>query len=261
MSAIVIVCKSDRVELLSDAALFDPESGTVGAIHSKMTLLPEINCVMSGRGPLPVLWITAYVAGLTSVSFDDLIANFGEIAANAATYNNGTFPAEAWKRAEISLVGWSKDRGRPEAYMTRGYGTLADDLSAVNLSPCDVGIFADGSVDVAEAFVAAFRQAPDAFDAETDGVAIMELMRREALSSSDPVRVGRCIGGYVEHATISQEGVTKRTIHEWPDEIGKPIRPSASTGGAWNDAGEAGPLTTARPPVVSDSRPMLRGIG
>jgi len=148
MSALVMVCKSDRVELLCDAALYDPIGGTVGAIHSKLAPLPELNCVMSGRGPIPVMWITAYVASLSAKSFDEVVANFEAIRAQAATYNNGDVPAEEWDRADIGFIGWSKSRSRPEAYMSLGKGSPDSDVAPGSLSPCDVGVFAGASVAV-----------------------------------------------------------------------------------------------------------------
>jgi hypothetical protein len=228
MSALVIVCKSDRVELLSDAALYDPITGTVGAIHSKLVPLPELNCVMSGRGPIPVMWITAYVAGLSSTTFDDLVANFDAIRAEAATYNNGAIPTEEWAQSDIGLIGWSESRNRPEGYVSLGNRIPEITLAAGSLGPCDVGVFAGGSVDLANAFVESVRKCPDAFDAEIDGVAVMELLRSEArpLSNGRDAFFGHCIGGYVEQATVTRAGTTVRTIHEWPDEIGKRISPS-----------------------------------
>lgn len=222
-----MVCKSDRVELLCDAAHYDPNSGTVGAIHSKLAPLPELNCVMTGRGAIPVMWITAYVAGLSSASFDDVVANFEAIRADAATYRNDDIPIEAWTRSDIGLIGWSENRNRPEGYIALGCDAPELGLSAGNLRPCDVGVFSDGSTDVANAFVASVRENRDAFDARTDGIAVMELMRRETLPLTDKrdARVGHCVGGYVEHATVKRDGLSVRTIHEWPDEIGKPIRP------------------------------------
>jgi hypothetical protein len=227
MSALVIVCKSDRVELLSDAALYDPTSGTVGAIHSKLAPLPELNCVMTGRGPIPVMWITAYVAGLSSTSFDDVITNFAAIRADAATYNNGSVPTEEWSKSDIGLIGWSESRDRPEGYISLAKGLPDIGLSAGGLHLCDVGVFTGGSAEVADAFVASVRENPDAFDAETDGVAVMELMRSETqpLSDERDALIGHCIGGYVEQATVTRDGVSVRTIHDWPDEIGKPIKP------------------------------------
>lgn len=228
MSALVMVCKSDRVELLSDAALYDPTTGAVGAIHSKLAPLPELNCVMSGRGPIPVMWITAYVAGLSSASFDEIVANFEAIRAEAATYNNGDVPPEEWAKSDIGLIGWSESRNRPEGYMSLG-SRIPEAASGIgSLSPCDVGVFADGAGDLADAFIESVREYPDSFDAEIDGVAIMELMRAEAppLGDAQEGFFGHCVGGYVELATVTRTGVAIRTIHEWPDEIGKPISPS-----------------------------------
>jgi hypothetical protein len=228
MSALVMVCKSDRVELLSDAVLYDPTTGTIGAIHSKLAPLPELNCVMSGRGPIPVMWITAYVAGLSSSTFDDVVANFDAIRDEAATYNNGDVSPEQWAQSDIGLIGWSESRDRPEAYMSLGNRVPEIALATGILSPCDVGVFAGGSVDVTNAFVDGVRESPDGFDAEIDGLAVMEMLRGEALPRGDAhdAHFGHCVGGYVELATVTRAGVTIRTIHEWPDKIGKPISPS-----------------------------------
>jgi len=228
MSALVMVCKSDRVELLSDAVLYDPITGAVGAIHSKLAPLPELNCVMSGRGPIPVMWITAYVAGLSSTTFDDVVANFDAIRDEAATYNNGDVSPEQWAQSDIGLIGWSESRDRPEAYMSLGNRDPKIAPAIGSLSPCDVGVFAGGSDDMAKAFVDGVRASPDSFDAEIDGLAIMEVLRREALPLGDAhdASFGHCVGGYVELATVARTGVAIRTIHKWPDEIGKPISPS-----------------------------------
>jgi hypothetical protein len=230
MSALVMVCKSDRVELLSDAAFYDPVSGIVGAIHSKLAPLPELNCVLSGRGPIPVMWITAYVAGLRAATFDEIVAGFAAIRAEAASYRDRNVPAEEWTRSDIGVVGWSDSRDGPEAYMSFGRGLPEIGLTAGSLNPCDVGVFANGPVEVANAFVESVRENPDAFDAETDGIAVIELMRRESAPLGDEpgAFIGHSIGGYIEHATITREGVSVRTIHEWPDEVGKPIRPLPS---------------------------------
>lgn len=230
MSALVMVCKSDRVELLSDAALYDPITGAVGAIHSKIALLPELNCVMAGRGPIPVMWITAYVAGLSSATFDDVVANFDAIWAEAATYNRGDVPAEDWARSGIGLIGWSQSRSRPEAYISLGMGSPEVGRAARSLDPCDIAVFAGGPTEVANAVVESVRENPEGFDAETDGVAVMEVLRREArpLSDKPGALVGHSVGGYVELATVTAEGATVRTIHEWPDEVGRPITPSLS---------------------------------
>lgn len=223
-----MVCKSDRVELVSDTALYDPMSGTVGALHSKLAALPELGCVMSGRGAIPVMWITAYVAGLSSVTFDDVVANFDAIRAEAATYNNGDVQAGEWARCDIALIGWSESRSRPEGYISRSKGLPEIGVAGGSLSPCDVGMFAAGSTDVANAFVDSVRENPDAFDAESDGIAVMELMRRvpAPLSDEPGAIVGHFIGGRVEQATVTREGISIRTIHEWPDTIGMPTMPA-----------------------------------
>jgi len=228
MSALVMVCKSDRVELLSDAVLYDPITGTVGAIHSKLAPLPELNCVMSGCGPIPVMWITAYVAGLSSTTFDDVVANFEAIRDEAATYNNGDVSPEQWAQSDIGLIGWSESRDRPEAYMSLGNREPKIAPTTGSLSPCDVSVFAGGSAEVANAFVDGVRESPDGFDPEIDGLAIMELLRREALplGEAHDAFSGHCVGGYVELATVTRTGVASRTLHEWPDEIRKPISPS-----------------------------------
>jgi hypothetical protein len=231
MSALIIVRKSDRTELLSDAALYDPVSDTIGAIHSKMVPLPELNCVMAGRGPIPVLWITAYLAGLTSKTFDDIVANFGAIREQAATYNNGDVSAEDWARSDIALVGWSESRDHPESYMSIGKN-VRDCQTEEVLKDCGLGLFADCSAELAEAFFESLGADPDTFDAETDGIAVMELMRQATVSTGGEGRSefgGRYVGGYIEKATVTRAGVTTQVIHEWPDEIGKPITPETST--------------------------------
>lgn len=102
-------------------------------------------------------------------------------------------------------------------------------LAAGSLIPYDVGLFARGSVAVVNAFVENVRENPDAFDAESDGIAVMELLRREPFPFGDEREdiIGYTVGGYVEHATVTRDGPSVRTIHEWSDEVGKPIIPSS----------------------------------
>lgn len=226
MSA-VMIRKSDRIELLSDAAYCDPADGTLGAIHTKLALLPELNCIMAGRGSIPVMWITAYVAELCCASFDSLVANFATLRAEAATYRGYDISSEEWARSEIGLVGWSESKDQPQCYISLSLEPAGTGRVPRPLCPCDIGVLCEGSADIAHAFADSMKDNPDAFDARTDGLAVMELLRRERVPSDGDCNAsaGHCVGGYVEHATVTRHGVAVRTIHHWPDEIGRPITP------------------------------------
>jgi hypothetical protein len=69
-------------------------------------------------------------------------------------------------------------------------------------------------------------QTEDDFDADTDGLAILEAMRHEPMPSTDPDEPEAFrIGGFVELVTITRKGVRREIIRRWPDRVGMPIVP------------------------------------
>lgn len=64
---------------------------------------------------------------------------------------------------------------------------------------------------------------PASFDASTDGLALLEALRREPFSHDGEDQF--CVGGIAELTTVSAQGVCRRTLTTWPDKIGRRIDP------------------------------------
>ncbi|WP_252257510.1 hypothetical protein [Erythrobacter aurantius] len=60
---------------------------------------------------------------------------------------------------------------------------------------------------------------------DAEAVRLIEAQRNAPFVSPVPEIDGlACIGGAIERATVSRDGVRFDTIHRWPDEIGKPLQ-------------------------------------
>lgn len=221
MSAFLCVTKNASLDLLTDAVQYDA-AGIVHRIESKVHVLPQTRCVITGRGELLVA--KAFALNAEGKCFDDVVRNFDAIFVEIASDGRRHIGEKRFSNHEILIAGWSESRHRPEAYHIAGHGLpgMTRTLSYVGLlfacGPLPpLNRFMDGFTDVAQV---------DAFDAMTDGVPVMEAMRHERLpiDGTNPESVeGHGVGGFVEWTHITSVGVFQGIIHRWPDEVGRRI--------------------------------------
>lgn len=214
MSATNVLIQSDRVHLMTDGAIYQPD-GTLTAIGPKVRVMPHLNCAVAMRGAyLGLAPIMEEISNAAS-SFDLLKENMPELLrACAAGYAHLLTQCAAGPEFEIVVVGISESVG-PAAYLIPSHDRYGEPWRAMDLAgfvvlPCDKAILAS-----VQAIVAG--RIADRLDTAVDGLAIMEAQRaKPALDSGDTCWVG----GFAQLTTVTADSVTSRIIHRWPDEIG-----------------------------------------
>jgi hypothetical protein len=213
MTAINIVQRSGEILVMSDGRGSDMQGGAPRSI-TKMAILPHIPLLVAVRGFSGVahLIVTRFATeGLGGFdAFLEFLPGFArEIVSLICTHHRTPdFPHELY------AVGFSEMRGRLEshflatsdAYASRGRGAYSlhkeDEPMVASPQPSE------------EAITAARFVCPTVkkFDATDHGVKLMDAQRRTYPDM---------IGGFVQLARVTREGISSRVIHRWPDEIGK----------------------------------------
>jgi hypothetical protein len=216
MSALIAVCGSTSVHVLTDAASVWSGSGIVANIGSKQFLTSVPRCVIGTTGIMEPCAMFAHLAEARRVDFDGLVAAADELWAEARQ----VVASELGVDFAVVLGGWSASRNRAELYAIDGKeNRLSGDLAAFAMGPTDA------SAAVTNAFVSRFADDPDSFDADRDGIALMQDLRgyrRQFGASAHP-----CVGGWMQHSEAGRTSGTSRIICLWPeDRVGKAIGPA-----------------------------------
>lgn len=223
MSAFIAVAYEDRVELLTDGALIDDQTGALVDVKRKVWHSDIVPIAVTGRG-----------------------GGFGGVAAvclaivTAAEALGGFDPAMSWliealadrrdlgslNAMEIVITGIAESRGPVVLYFNTEKGQNLDgetlepwvlrdmDGSAAAPIPKDI----DPALMEGLAFVVA-------------GSMAMESMRKTLTTSMWSPNSGEryIVGGCIDHTVVSAEGIEVARVHVWPDVIGEPIDPFRPT--------------------------------
>lgn len=212
MSAFYALALEDRVELLTDGAIY-ADDGTLLDIRRKVWTSDRLPLAITGRGHSGMVEAMA-----TDMLFAASIGSFDE----AVERIDGVLRRRAEKGApadfEVVLVGISESRG-PVIYYA-----ASCDAHGADLEPCrlhDVGgeIGGGNVVDASDL---------DASDGLLNiGVELFERMR--AVPGPNPTRPDLPdlygIGGHIDWTVVAANGAETVRIWEWPDVIGEPIDP------------------------------------
>lgn len=219
MSAFIAVAYEDRVELLTDGAIIDDKTGALIDVKRKVWHSDIVPIAVTGRGGgfggVAAVCLAIIAAAEALGGFDPAMSWL--IKALADRRDIGSLNA-----MEIVITGIAESRGPVVLYFNTEEGQTLDgetlepwvlrdmDGSAAAPIPKDI----DPSLIEGLAFVVA-------------GSMVMESMRKTLASdvfvpgSSEQYIVGGCI----DHAVISTEGVEVTRVHIWPDVVGEPIDP------------------------------------
>jgi hypothetical protein len=208
MSALIGVCATNAVHLLTDAAITYLRDGRLANIQSKQILLGN-GAVVTGAGSY---WVPVEFAKLAAK-----LANFDEVREAAP---------EMWEKVRTSLpdqdkktvcvlstAGWSEKEARPWVEVFNADGRLG------------FGVFAAGPndepIEPIARFVERFVDDPDAFDPRRDGVGLMEDLRRYPRRYEQGTHPA--VGGFVQHTAVTRDGSATQVLHNWSDLIGQHI--------------------------------------
>lgn len=216
MSGLLAVCKSDRVELLTDSA-FTNDDGTIAWLASKQIYMP--NAVLANNGWFPPCALFAELAGKQCADFDDMIRQaerLWQLACSEAVAKWGDPEADY----SMTLAGWSAERGALELFCIDGRDNTLSECSALATGPTDE------CAEITFPFIERISDDLDAFDASRDGIALFESLR--ARRRQFDTGLFPCVGGDILMTTLMRDKLSSNIIHEWPgDTAGKTIEWSA----------------------------------
>jgi hypothetical protein len=243
MSAIVILKQSDAIYMLADGASYTAD-GVVTSIEPKVAVLPDINMAIFTRGPAGSAHLAMFTWLGEFTSFDEFVDCAPEHV------RKFYFQNETWMRKgghpdlEFYFAGWSELRNRPEGYLIRcGYDDSACHVDRKKGSkagrkyrnkPFQMQAVSDfcmapGIFDKSQLAAANFptHLKPKDLTPDVDMLHVIEMMRRAPCARFDDQPKRITVGGHALLTRIGADGVTQKTIAEWPDAIGEPIQAPA----------------------------------
>lgn len=231
MSAIFVLPRRDRIDLMSDGAAYLEDGRLTSVTFGKVTTMPTIGAAIGATGPAKGAPIMAAEIVMRFGTFDDLVEEaedclpglFEAIAANTRLGGSS---------CTLYLAGWLTRANRPGAFCMEL--ATADSLHNIDVMANSSGLtpefgklkeLADISgtpIPGPELRSAAGFVVPSGDDADPEFhlLHLLEIARRE------PFKGRFWIGGLALLTTITAEGIEQRVVHRWPeDTVGEFIEP------------------------------------
>lgn len=223
MSAFLAVNYGDRIELLTDGAIYT-EDGTLVATREKVVRIASVPAAITSRGAMGALnavGLYLEMVGLVTGSFDKTMVQLDGFVAKMKDKPPAAF--------EMVICGISESEGPLMAYFCSA--KVYPHFEPFTLYRIYDGDFCGGAgLDIFQAMESEGIKAEDFREGlAAKGADLMELMRREP--GPNPIRPDLPdqfgIGGHVDHTVIRADGVTTTRLRTWPDTIGEKIDPFA----------------------------------
>jgi hypothetical protein len=225
LSAFYAVAYRDRIELLTDGALYE-DDGTVRGFEQKVWTSSHAPIAYTGRGNAAACKAFGeYMQFMSLVgSFDQYVEAFMKALERQQAKRGDQFPA-----LDGLLVGISETAGPKLFYFHTYRGTEGMYATMEPWRLYDAGVEWYGGPDLDR------RNLRDSglpmfwsMDGVREyGVEFFELARRHKLVNlghpDKPMVYG--LGGHIDLTTVRPEGCTVERIHEWPDVVGEKIVP------------------------------------
>ena len=223
MSAFLTVNYGDRVELLTDGAIYT-EDGTLIATREKVVRIASVPAAITARGamePLDAIGLYLEMVGAITGSFDAAMIQLDSLITKMKDQGGPAF--------EMVICGISETDGPVIAYFctAKAYPQF-EPFTLYRIY--DAELCGGAALDTAAELPAAGITAESVKDGlAAKGADIMELMRRKP--GPNPIRPDLPpvygIGGHVDHTVIRADGVTTTRLRTWPDVVGAKINPHA----------------------------------
>ncbi|NSL22886.1 hypothetical protein [Agrobacterium tumefaciens] len=218
MSAFIAMAYEDRVELLTDGAICDEETGALVDVRRKVWHSDTVPIAVTGRGNSEAVE-TVCVAIVTAA---EMLGGFDPAMSwliDALAERQGIGGNNA---LEIVVTGIAESRGPVVLYFNTAEGQVFDgapvvpwvltDMAGAAAAPVPSEI--DTALVEGLAFVVGGSMAMDAMRKTLTNDAFRPLLHERYT-----------VGGCIDHTVISAEGVEVTRIHIWPDVTGEPIYP------------------------------------
>lgn len=219
MTAINALVRCDRVHVVTDGAVYQPDGTVVGSLQ-KVYILAHADAVLAYRGPTyigPTLYGCLNGSNLTG--FDDLLSklmpavlytldSLAGLDQGAVAEANGRLDL---RRADVVVAGWSRARGRGEIYKL---DTAAEEWC---VEPQAEGFIMPGdNLALVERLEA---HGWDLADERQDDCRLLELLNHQRAVSDvlpDGARFST-VGAFAQHTIITAAGITTRIVERWPN--------------------------------------------
>lgn len=223
MSAFMTVNYGDRIEMLTDGAVYEPD-GTLIDIREKVYRLSSVPAAVTFRGAIgPLEAVGLYLDTVAAiVGFDGAMEHLPAFIDKMRLENIPAF--------EIIIAGISEQDGPVVAY----FNTFPayPEFEPFKLYRVDLPDFGGGSPITPKDLIAAGLTPGDFKDGLAErGADFMEIMRRQKGTNPTAPDLPEIhgIGGHVDHTVIRPDGVTTTRLRTWPDVVGEKINPFADT--------------------------------
>lgn len=224
MTAYLSCVYADRVEMLVDSAMIDPDDATLKTIAPKAIGAATMPLVLAGRGETQYLALfgTEFVrVTQTAASVDEALARMGAyLAAQAGAGHAFAVPFD------LLLAGWSETRG--------AFHFHACEPKAASVFGCepwqlrDVPSFWSGGPFTSEEFDDAGFYIENFIDGIAfQGMKLMDAFRKKPVFRDGSETPVFGIGGQLMMVTITPAGASIRSLGYWDDAIGETIDPAA----------------------------------
>lgn len=217
MTAINALVRRDRVHVMTDGAVYQPDGAVIGSMQ-KVYILAHADAVLAYRGPTyigPTLYGALNAASLTG--FDDLLSKLIP-AVHHSLESLAGFDPEAvaaagalmdLRRADVVVAGWSRSRGRGEIHKL---DTSAEEW---RLEAQGEGFIMPGDNPALVARLEAHGW--NLADERQDERRLIELLRHQRAVADilpDGARFST-VGAFAQHTVISAQGIATRIVERW----------------------------------------------
>ncbi|GEL42247.1 hypothetical protein MEX01_28380 [Methylorubrum extorquens] len=217
MTAINALVRRDRVHVVTDGAVYQPDGAVVGSMQ-KVYILAHADAVMAYRGPSyigPTLYGCLNAASLTG--FDDLLSKLIPAVLHTLDSLELLDPmavAEAsalldLRRADVVVAGWSRSRGRGEIYK------LDTSAEVWRFEPQADGFMMPGDNPALIARLEAHGW--DLADERQDERRLLELLNHQRAVADilpDGARFST-VGAFAQHTVVTAAGISTRIVERW----------------------------------------------
>lgn len=236
MSIIALIRTDDYILMGGDGVCSNPETGEVAGYMSKLTLLPEYDCILGVTGVGGFPYVMQWFMPQAVTCFDDLVEVLPSLVLDVHTH---MVDSEMYRFGEMKtnvvVAGWSEIAGTYKAYrvMTYEKESINHETGAEEaLQPWTLyemperGMWSSAAPpqETLERFGVGGREGES--DADLITRMICAGRNDSGKTTQDGMPVPFNAGGFIQLALLERAHVRSWITHRWPEDvIGEPIDP------------------------------------
>ncbi len=220
MTMVNAVAQDGVAYLYADTAIIDPASGRLLECVPKLAVgehFPWAVGITFNGSPLA----TTVLGDLNAKSVDRLVEQLP--AAIAAFKTKSAALGSPGASMRLVLAAWDEDCDQPRIFLA---GDGLDEFETSSWCPegvTEVAYFVGAEFDPRHHWREGSPNNPDDFEVLNGGLAIFEERRKTPFAPLNGMPIGNYVGGALQMARISRDGVDAVQLHEWSDLVGEAI--------------------------------------